>query len=159
MGGDQVEEFSACLHVRLSISLVVLLVENEESEVLIPPQVYFSRSYSLLNMYIAGRVFRICFIMLKSTLMSIKKKRRMFYAWIYGLIFVLAILALVINIKTLPLIEARQKLVVETQKEEEENHELELKMLSGTGYFQIEKTATEKLHMVIPETIFYIDSK
>lgn len=72
---------------------------------------------------------------------------------------VLAVLALVVNIRTLPLIEARQKLVIETQKIEESNHQLELKMLSGMGYPHIERIAQEKLHMVIPETIFYIDAQ
>ena len=96
---------------------------------------------------------------LKSQLMSMQKKRRLFYVWTFILIFVVAFLALVVNIKTLPLIEARQKLFIQTQKIEEGNHELELKMLSSTGYFQIEKTAQERLQMVIPTTIFYIDAQ
>jgi len=88
-----------------------------------------------------------------------QKKRRLFYVWIYILIFIVAFLDLVVNIKTLPLIESRQKLIVETQKLEEVNHELELHMLSSSGYSQIEKEAQEKLQMTIPTTIFYIDSR
>lgn len=88
-----------------------------------------------------------------------QKKRQLFYVWTYAFIFITAILTLVVNIKTLPLIEARQKLIVETQKLEEENHELELQVLSTAGFSQIEKTAQEKLLMVVPETIFYINSQ
>lgn len=98
--------------------------------------------------------------MLESVLMtSIQKKRQIFYICSYIVISILSVLALVVNIKTLPIIEARQKCVVETQKLEEENHQLELKMLSGMGYPHIESIAKDKLNMVIPETIYYIDAQ
>lgn len=90
---------------------------------------------------------------------GIQKKRQIFYIWAYIIISILSVLTLVVNIKTLPIIEARQKYVVQTQKLEEENHQLELKMLSGMGYPHIERIATERLNMVIPETIYYIEAQ
>jgi len=85
--------------------------------------------------------------------MSPIKRRYFFYFMSYALIVVIALFCLFMNIKTVPIVEERQQVVLQKQWLEEENRELLLKIESLTSLENVEKKATKHLHMVRPKRI------
>jgi cell division protein FtsL len=89
--------------------------------------------------------------------MSPSRKKIVVGVITYAIIAAIAILSLVVNIRTVPFIEKRQDVILETQRLKEENRKLEFIVVSANALNAVERIATRKLNMSKPRKIIYID--
>lgn len=88
--------------------------------------------------------------------MTSSKRRLILYLALYSLIVIIALFSLVMNIRTVPIIEKRQQVVLQTQRIKEENRELRLQIETLTSLENIEKNALQILNMKRPQEVHYI---
>lgn len=91
--------------------------------------------------------------------MSPSRKKIVVGVITYVVIASIAILSLVVNIRTVPYIEKRQDVILETQRLKEENRKLEFLVVSANALDAVERIATRNLGMTKPRRIIYIDPK
>lgn len=91
--------------------------------------------------------------------MSPSRKKILSGVIAYAIIAAIAILSLVVNIRTVPYIEKRQDVILETQRVREENRKLEFLVVSANALDAVERIATRNLGMKKPWKIHYIDPK
>ena len=85
------------------------------------------------------------------------KKNQLFFCLVFGVSsLLLAIIGLVINIKTVPLNEAVQSLNKEYIKLEKVNQALKIKLNAELSFEQLDKVASENLSMKAPKKIHYL---
>jgi cell division protein FtsL len=89
--------------------------------------------------------------------MSPSRKKIVVGVITYAIIAAIAILSLVVNIRTVPFIEKRQDVILETQRLKEENRKLEFIVVSANALNAVERIATRNLNMSKPRKIIYID--
>jgi hypothetical protein len=87
--------------------------------------------------------------------MKAKLRRRLFYFCTYGFLALGAVASLVTNMKTVPLIEDRQGMVLETQDLERKNKQLEFLVISANRLSNVDKKAIE-LGLQATKKIIYI---
>jgi hypothetical protein len=76
--------------------------------------------------------------------MKAKMRRRLFFIAAYGLVALGAVSSLLTNMKTVPLIENRQKALLKTQGFERENRRLEFLVISANRLTNIDKKALQQ---------------
>ncbi|NDC82239.1 hypothetical protein EB093_01045 [bacterium] len=87
------------------------------------------------------------------------KARLTFYISAYTLIAIIAVLGLAINIQSIPINEAVQKLQIQIKNVRDENQLLKLHLLRATRVEVVDEKATSELGMSPPEKLMYIKEK
>lgn len=82
--------------------------------------------------------------------------RTKFYILMYSLAAIFAIIGLLVNIKTVPLNENMQKLLIKTRALQEDNQALQRHLLQETRLDKIESIASRNLQMVPEHNVKYI---
>ena len=80
------------------------------------------------------------------------------YIWIYVLIALIAVVGLIVNIKTIALNDVTQKTTRHLDALKEENEGLWLRVLSFTTLENIEHISVQKLGMIPCRTVVYLPS-
>lgn len=94
----------------------------------------------------------------RNTKDSLKKRQYIAGMCLISATVILAILGLIINIKTIPLNEKIQKLSVEINTLTETHQQLQLEYLEKTSLDKIDKKAREDLLMAPPKKTYYIEA-
>lgn len=89
--------------------------------------------------------------------MSLLKKRISFYFFIYALTAIIAVLSMAINVKTYTYINKRHSLLIELQKLQEKNRDLEFTIENATTLEKIEAIVTTKLSMSAPSRVTFLE--
>lgn len=89
--------------------------------------------------------------------MSLFKKQLSFYFSCYALIAVIAVLSMSINVKTYTYINKRHELLIELQKIQEKNRDLDFMIKNATTLEKVEEIITTKLSMTAPSKLYFLD--
>lgn len=91
--------------------------------------------------------------------MTYRRQRLRFYAIAYTLIALIAVGGLAVNIQTIPVNDAIQKMQIQVKHIQDENQVLKLKLLSESRLDVVDEIARSQLGMAPPDTIMFIKEK
>ena len=88
--------------------------------------------------------------------MARTKSRKGFYTLLYMMCLAFALIGLIFNIRTVPLVDESQKLLLKIHHLDEMNQSLRLALLVHTRPDAIEWSAAHTLHMVPEDHVTYV---